>query len=83
MPDDAALGKGGLSEASVSHLRQLLSRKELVKIRFADVEGGARKEFADEVCAAVGGECECVQILGRTMLLYRPNPELDPDRRLL
>ena len=73
MPDDVVLGKAGMTEAFVTHAKALLVRKELVKVRFADVEGAERKALAREVCAAVGAEC--VQVLGRTMLVYRAKEE--------
>jgi RNA-binding protein len=81
MPDDVILGKAGITAEFVEHARRLLDRKELLKIRFTDVGGSARKALADEVCRAL--EAECVQILGRTMLLYRANPGLDAAGRLL
>src|SRR5437868_6748197 len=81
MPDDVVLGKAGPTEPFVAHAKSLLERKELVKIRFADVQGADRKALAKDVCAAIGAEC--VQILGRTMLVYRANPALAADKRLL
>lgn len=81
MPDDVVLGKAGLTEELVAHARRLLERRELLKVRLGDAEGGERKSVADEVCRAVGAEC--VQVLGRTLLLYRANAGLDPDKRLL
>ena len=81
MSDDLRLGSAGLSEGFVQHLDELLRRKELVKLRFTDVEGEARREVAEQVCEASGAQC--VSIVGRTMLLYRANPELDDSKRVL
>ena len=75
MPDDVTLGKSGLSESFIAHARTLLARKELVKVRFSDVEGAERKNLAREICAALGAEC--VQVLGRTLLLYRAKDPRD------
>lgn len=85
MRDDVQLGKGGLSEGFIATLQRLLAEQELVKLRFGkDVQGAAREDLAAEVVGAIPGEAvECVAIVGRTMLLYRANPELDPKRRAL
>jgi RNA-binding protein len=81
MSDDIALGKAGFTTAFLEHLGRLLERRELVKVRFADVEGAERKVLARELCAAAGSEC--VGIVGRTILLYRANPDLQPGKRAL
>lgn len=79
--DDCQLGKSGITEQFTRHVGGLLDKQELVKLRFADVEGAARKELAEQICLALGAEC--VHILGRTMLLYRANPELASHKRAL
>jgi len=70
MADDCRLGKELLSDAFLGHLNALLDQKELVKMRFGELEGKARKELAKAVSEAVGAEL--VQVVGRTALLYRP-----------
>ena len=81
MADDLRLGSAGLTEGFVQHLNDLLKRRELVKLRFTDVEGDGRQALAQQIGDASGAQC--VSILGRTMLLYRPNPDLPPDKRVL
>lgn len=72
MPDDCRLGKGLFSDQFVGHLNRLLDKQGLVKMRFSDLEGKDRKELAEAVCSAVGAEL--VQVVGRTVLMYRPRP---------
>lgn len=79
-PDDVRLGKAGLTEGFIANLHELLGRLELVKLRFTDVEGAERQALADEVCQRVGAEC--AGVIGRVMLLYRANPELEPGQRV-
>ena len=80
--DDIVLGKAGLTDAFIAHANDLLDRRELIKLRFGeDFKGDARKALAAEVEAALNAEV--VQVLGRTMLLYRPNPQLDKSQRIL
>ncbi|GAB4186660.1 MAG: ribosome assembly RNA-binding protein YhbY [Phycisphaeraceae bacterium] len=72
MPADCRLGKAQLSEGFLANLNRLLDQRELIKLRFTELEGRARKELAEAVCAAVGAEL--VQVVGRTVLMYRPKP---------
>lgn len=81
MADDSRLGKEGLSEGFIRNLRELLRRKELVKLRFTEVEGPDRKALAEQ--AAEAAEAELIAVVGRTALLYRENPELDASKRVL
>jgi len=81
LQDDCSMGKAGLTEPFVAHVNRLLSERELIKLRFADVEGSDRKQLASEVSTAV--EAECVGVVGRTILLYRANPKLEPKHRVL
>lgn len=76
MADDCRLGKNLFSDEFVGHLNRLLDKQELVKMRFSDLEGKDRKELAKAVCDAVGAEL--VQVVGRTVLLYRPR-EAKPE----
>jgi len=73
MADDCRLGKGLFSDEFVGHLNRLLDKQELVKMRFADLEGKDRKALARAVCEAV--DAELVQVVGRTVLLFRAKPE--------
>lgn len=81
MNDDLRLGKAGVTESFVEHASGLLNQQELIKLRFTDVTGPDRKLLADEVSAAL--DAECVSVVGRTILIYRANPELEPRKQLL
>ena len=81
LADDCHLGKAGLTEAFLQHVNDLIVRKELIKLRFDDVEGAMRKEMASELAAIVNAHC--VAVVGKTMLLYRPNPTLPREKRVL
>ena len=76
MPDDCRLGKGLFSDEFAGHLNRLLDKQELVKMRFTDLEGKDRKALAKAICEAVNAEL--VQVVGRTVLLFRPRPEAEP-----
>jgi RNA-binding protein len=72
LADGCQLGKARLTDEFLDHLNGLLDRDELVKMRFTELEGSARKELAKAVCQAVNAEC--VQVVGRTVLMYRATP---------
>ncbi len=73
-----AIGRGGLSEEAAAHLDEALSRHELVKIRLP--AGPQRKVLPAEAAEAL--DAMCVGLVGRTALLYRPNPKLDAQHRV-
>ncbi len=58
-------------------IAQLLDRRELVKLRFDDVEGAGRKELAEIL------DAHCEAVVGRTALYYRSNLELPRENRVL
>jgi RNA-binding protein len=67
------IGKEGLSEAFVSAVDQALLDHELIKVRIGGNAPLERDEAADELAGATGGEI--AQVLGNTVLLYRPHPD--------
>lgn len=72
----AQIGKEGLSEAFVSGVDRALDDHELVKVRVLDTAGVDRHEVADQLAAAT--RSDVAQVLGNTLLLYRPRRE-DPE----
>jgi len=67
------IGKHGISQAFLEAVDQALLDHELIKLRVgqnAVMEPGAA---ATEIARATGSEV--AQVLGSTVLLYRPHPE--------
>lgn len=77
LPEHARIGQEAPSPAQLQHLRQLLSLHELVKVRFAEIQGAEREAFADGVARSL--DAVCIHVLGRTMLLYKPGEDRDPS----
>ena len=75
-----AVGKAGLTDAVVASVDGLLAGYELVKVRLAGGAGRDRKEISQQLAGATGA-C-CVGTVGHTVLLYRPNADLAPERRV-
>jgi RNA-binding protein len=77
------VGKEGVTEALCTAVSEALFRHELIKLRLAETVEGDRHELAAEL----SGQCRAalVQVLGRTLLLYRRRPAGGragvPDRR--
>jgi len=74
------VGKDGLSEPVVESVSDLLDKRELIKVRLTGPSGAARKEVGPALADAVGAEC--VAVVGKTVVLYRANPDLKPSRRI-
>lgn len=68
------IGKAGPTQAVAAAVGELLARRELVKLRLPAGPGPERRALADEIAAAAGAQC--VGVVGRTALLYRPNESL-------
>lgn len=74
LPAMVHVGHQGLTETVRQTLDDALRTKELVKVQFGKTFDGKPKEVANDVAAQVGAEV--VQAIGRTVTLFRENPEL-------
>jgi RNA-binding protein len=67
------VGHDGVTAGVLAALEQALWDHELVKIKLASEDRDTRKEQAKALAAGTGAEL--AQVLGRTVLLYKPNPD--------
>jgi RNA-binding protein len=67
------VGKEGITEGLVQATDAALLQHELIKIRLGDAAGDDRHSIGDALADAAGAEL--VQVLGRTLLLYRRREE--------
>ncbi len=70
------VGKNGIDPGLVAAVDQALNDHELVKIKVADNADLDRHEAADSIASQT--KSEVAQVLGNTVLLYRPDP-LEPE----
>ena len=70
------LGKEGLSAAVIRSLNEAYANSELVKVRCERNSSLDHREAGEQLAAAT--ESHLVQVLGNTLLLYRPAPD-DPQ----
>ncbi len=67
------VGKAGVTPGLLHNIDNALSTKELVKIKILRSCPQEKEEVARHISNAL--DAEVVQILGRTILVYRPLPE--------
>jgi RNA-binding protein len=67
------VGKDGITEGLVGALDAALGQHELIKVRLAEAVSGDRTEVSEALAEAAAAEL--VQVLGRTLLLYRRRPD--------
>lgn len=74
LPVMVHIGHQGLTDTVRQTLDDALRTKELVKVQFAKNFEGKPKHVANDVASQVAAEV--VQAIGRTVTLYRENPDL-------
>ena len=67
------VGKEGISEALVKSVEDAYANSELVKVRLENSCPLDRKEAGPKLAEAT--DSHLIQVLGRTVLLYRPDPD--------
>ena len=67
------VGKEGITEGTLTSLSNSFNTKELVKVKLQESCPLDKNEAADIL--ARKGQAELVQIIGNTILLFRPLPE--------
>lgn len=63
------VGKGGTNEQIIRHISEALERRELIKVSILNNNLDDPTEIAEEL--AEGAEAELVQLIGRTIVLYK------------
>ena len=68
-----SIGKEGATKGVIGAIARALLDHELIKVRLHLESPIAPRDAADFI--AINADAALVQILGRTLLLYRPHPE--------
>ena len=74
------IGQDGVSEAFLDSLRQAFNTRELLKVKVLDNAPLNATEAADAIVAGME-DVAVPQVIGRTVVLYRPDPE-EPEIEL-
>jgi RNA-binding protein len=67
------MGKDGISDALLLSLGEAFNNRELIKVRLEKSCDLERKAAGQQLAQAASAHL--VQVLGHTLLLYRPDPE--------
>ena len=74
------IGKEGVTDALARSIEDAFHTRELFKIKVLDSAPIEPREIANMIAGAIDN-AHVVQVIGRTIVLYRPDPE-SPDIRL-
>ena len=74
------VGKEGINDATVQQLRDAFNTRELLKVKVLESAPEGAREMGEALVARMDG-VHLVQVIGRTLVLYRPDPE-DPKIQL-
>ena len=75
-----AVGKEGLGDKILKATALELSRHELIKIKVGKNSPVSRQETAEILSTVTGSSL--IQIIGKTILLYKKNQQLDKEKRI-
>ena len=76
----ARVGKEGVTPAAIRALQQTFDAHELVKVRVLEAAPEGARETGHALAAGITG-AEVVQTVGRSVTIYRADPE-NPEIRL-
>ncbi|MEX1182511.1 MAG: YhbY family RNA-binding protein [Gemmatimonadota bacterium] len=68
------IGKEGVTDALVGSVQEALHTRELLKLKVLEVAPGSARGIADELANRIEG-AHVVQVIGRTVVVYRRHPE--------
>jgi RNA-binding protein len=68
------IGKEGVTEAAARSVEEALGGRELLKVKVLDTAPSDPQEAADELTSRIA-DAHVVQVIGRTIVIYRPDPE--------
>jgi len=74
------LGREGMTDNVISAAEAVLGAHELVKVKIGNGCLLERSEAADAIAERTGSEV--VQILGKTFLVFRANPDRNDEQRI-
>lgn len=74
------IGKEGLSDNILQAVETELDNHELIKVKIGTNSSVDKKNAAETVPEATGSVL--VQLIGKTLLLYRANPKRPKDKRI-
>jgi len=74
------IGKEGLTVPGIRSVREAFNTREVLKVKVQDSAPAGVRETGEELAAQLE-DTHLVQVIGRTLVLYRPDPD-DPEIEL-
>ncbi len=74
------VGREGITKTLITAAEEVISAHELIKVKVQKSASLDRHETAEKLSNRL--RAGVAQILGNTILLFRPNPDLKPDKRI-
>jgi RNA-binding protein len=68
------VGKEGVTDAAVHALEEAFNTRELLKVKVQEAAPAPVREAGEELAGRIPGAV-VVQTIGRTAVLYRPDPD--------
>ncbi|MFU2154385.1 ribosome assembly RNA-binding protein YhbY [Paenibacillus larvae] len=63
------IGKGGVNDQLITHIKEALETRELIKVSILNNNDEDRNELTQEISGRSGAEL--VQVIGKTIVLYK------------
>lgn len=67
------VGKGGVNDQLIRHIEEAIEARELMKVNILNNNDDDRHEIAAEIAERSG--CELVQVIGKTIVLYKESKD--------
>lgn len=74
------VGKEGLTDNLITSCLEVMGARELIKIKLGQNCPVPKKEASQELADRTGAHL--IQLIGKTVVLYRPNKDLPPDKAI-
>lgn len=74
------IGKEGLNESVITAVKTELLHHELIKVKIGTNSSVNKQEAGESIPQASGALL--VQLIGKTLLLYKPNPKRPKEKRI-
>lgn len=75
------IGKEGLSQGIINTINTELQNHELIKVKIGNNSGLDKNSTSEEVAQETGAIL--VQLIGKTFVLFKANPEKPKDKRII
>jgi len=75
------VGREGISKTLIQSVKDTLKTRELIKIKLGQNCDVAKKDAASQLSDLTGAVL--VQLIGKTILLFRPNTDIKSDQRIV